>query len=49
LGLHDQRGWKHNVLDPPKATSGFSLGFPMKIMIIRHNERRFVVYHFDER
>jgi hypothetical protein len=24
-------------------------GFPMKIVIIRYNERRFIVYHCDER
>jgi hypothetical protein len=35
--------------EPPRATACFSPGFPMKIVIIRYNERRFIFYHCDER
>jgi hypothetical protein len=48
LPLWGKEGFTLIAAAENKRTTG-KKGFPMKIMIIRYNERRFVVYHCDER
>jgi hypothetical protein len=48
LPLRGKEGFTLMAVAENKRTTG-KKGFLMKIMIIRYNERRVVVYHCDER
>jgi len=47
LSLWGREGFTFLAVSENKRTTG-KKGFPLKIMIIRYNERRVVIYHCDE-